>query len=379
MHGLEQELVAVHPFVGRLLQAQQRVRAQVALVVGPALARQDGLGKLVHARLRSVEDLHRQVRERHAALRRHEPRVLHVEARLAVLRDCVRVHGEDHVRLQLRLVALADLRPFDHRHADRVPGDVAELEAAVDEALRDNAVHVVRRRAVVQRCARRVVVLDVRVHHLLRLVARLRGADRARDLDPVAARTGDLERRQHHVGLLDPVVARDLELGQRRAGVADEHHVHRQAAAALLDEVLLAVRQDLALALPRLEVLEEDPEPLGVDADAVANGLELELALRRRARGRTARPTRRSRRRPRARGSRGRSSRSRARRRRRACRARGRRASRPGCRRTPGPRSTSYRARRRRSPRAGRRSTGRRRPAAARRRSGARSRTRRGR
>ena len=78
---------------------------------------------------------------------------------------------------------------------------------------------------------------------------------------------------------LDRVVAGDLELRQSGAAVADEHHVHRQAAAALLDEVLLAVREDLALALAGREVLEEDPEALGVDADAVAHRLELELAL----------------------------------------------------------------------------------------------------
>ena len=36
VHGLEQQLVAVHPFVRRLLQREQLVRAEIALVVGPA-------------------------------------------------------------------------------------------------------------------------------------------------------------------------------------------------------------------------------------------------------------------------------------------------------------------------------------------------------
>src|SRR5580765_2714571 len=191
----------------------------------------------------------------------------------------MRVHREDHVLAQLRLVALADLRPFDHRHPDRVAGHVPEGEAAVEEALRDGAVDVVSGCAVLERAPRRVVVLLVRLHHLRALGTRRAGADRARDLDPVAADTGYLERRQHHVARLDRVVAGDLELRQSGAAVADEHHVHRQTATALLDEVLLAVREDLALALAGREMLEEDPEALGVDADAVAHGLELELAL----------------------------------------------------------------------------------------------------
>ena len=41
------------------------------------------------------------------------------------------------------------------------------------------------------------------------------------------------------------------------------------------------MREDLALGLARRELLEEDPEALGVDADAVADGVELELALHR--------------------------------------------------------------------------------------------------
>src|SRR5262249_16545208 len=47
---LEQQLVAVHPLVGSLLERKQRVRAEIALVVGPALARQHRLCELGHAR-----------------------------------------------------------------------------------------------------------------------------------------------------------------------------------------------------------------------------------------------------------------------------------------------------------------------------------------
>src|SRR6185437_9591080 len=95
-------------------------------------------------------------------------------------------------------------------------------------------------------------------------------ADRARDLDPVAARAGDLERGQDAVRALEPLRAGDLELRQRVAVRAVEHHVHRPAAAALGHEVLLARREHLTLRLPRLEMLEEDPEALGVDADGFA-------------------------------------------------------------------------------------------------------------
>ena len=47
MHGLEEELVAVHPVVRGLLEPRQRVRVQVALVVALALAREDRLGEVL--------------------------------------------------------------------------------------------------------------------------------------------------------------------------------------------------------------------------------------------------------------------------------------------------------------------------------------------
>ena len=85
-------------------------------------------------------------------------------------------------------------------------------------------------------------VLLVRLEHPLHLGARR--AERARDLDPVAARAGDLERRDAELAEHD-VVARDRELG------ADEHHVHRQPAAAALDEELLGRREHLGRGLAR--------------------------------------------------------------------------------------------------------------------------------
>jgi hypothetical protein len=193
----------------------------------------------------------------------------------------VRVHGEDHVLRQLGLDSLADLRELDHRHPDRVAGDVAELVAAVDEPLRDGAVDVVGARSRAHRPGSRLHVLLVGFQHALRLLAGLTGGDRPRDLHPVAAGAGDLERGQDDVALLDATLAaRDPELGQRRARLlADEHHVHRQPPAPLFDEVALAGREHLGLGPPRLELLEEDPEPLCVDADAVADGRQLPLAL----------------------------------------------------------------------------------------------------
>ena len=209
VHRLEEQLVAVHPLVRRPSAARAARRcgdtARSRSRPGPARigAYSSVLGRhrSTLARLRAVEDLHRQVGERDAAVVGDEPRVLHVEARLAVRRDRVRVHRQHHARLQLRLVVLADLRELDHRHPDRVAGDVAEMEASVEEALRDGAMRVARGAAGAKRGRRGRVVLVVRVEHPLRVVARLTGADRARHLDPVPARPGDLERRQHAVGL----------------------------------------------------------------------------------------------------------------------------------------------------------------------------------
>src|SRR5581483_3880945 len=73
--------------------------------------------------------------------------------------------------------------------------------------------------------------------------------------------------------------AGDLELRPGGPVWPVEHHVHRPAAAALRDEVLLARRQHLTLGLAGLEVLEEDPEAFGVDAHRLAHRSELELGL----------------------------------------------------------------------------------------------------
>ena len=131
------------------------VVVRAVLEVGAAAPPAAGDAVLVprRARRRGViervadDDLHRQVRERDAAVGGDEPRVLHVEAVLAVRGDRVRVHREDHVLRELGLDALADLRELDHRHPDRVAGDVAEVVAAIVEALRDRHVHVVAGRA----------------------------------------------------------------------------------------------------------------------------------------------------------------------------------------------------------------------------------------
>ena len=142
--------------------------------------------------------------------------------------------------------------------------------------------HVVARRTDAERAAHRLEVLAVGLHLPLRVIRQLcvGGADGARDLDPVPAGPGDLERRQHEVGQ-DLADARDLELGQGEpvAALGRQHHVHQVASAALLDEVALGGRHHLGGGLARRVVLEEDLEPALVDAHRLAHGLELGIAL----------------------------------------------------------------------------------------------------
>src|SRR6266498_1049945 len=85
----------------------------------------------------ALVDLRLEACERLSPGSRDEPGVLHVEALAPVGRDRVRVHREDHVLGELGLDALADLRELDHRHPDRVAGDVAKAIAAFGESLRD--------------------------------------------------------------------------------------------------------------------------------------------------------------------------------------------------------------------------------------------------
>ena len=82
---------------------------------------------------------------------------------------------------------------LDHRHPDRVPGDVAERVAAIVEGGGDGAVDVVRARPGAHRRARRGGVLRVGLEHALRVRAERAAGQRPRELDPVAARAGDLE------------------------------------------------------------------------------------------------------------------------------------------------------------------------------------------
>jgi len=50
MHRLKEELVAVRPFLRRLLQGEQLVRAKVALVVARRVAVEDRLGVVLFDR-----------------------------------------------------------------------------------------------------------------------------------------------------------------------------------------------------------------------------------------------------------------------------------------------------------------------------------------
>ncbi len=123
-----------------------------------------------------------------------------------------------------------------------------------------------------ERRPRGVEVLLIGLQHPADLC--IRRADRARDLDPVATRAGDLERRDAEVAK-HGVAARDRELGTY------EDHVHRQPAAARPHEELLCGRQHLRRGLAGRIRLEERSESLGVDADGVADGLHLLVALHR--------------------------------------------------------------------------------------------------
>ena len=83
---------------------------------------------------------------------------------------------------------------------------------------------------------------------------------------------GDLEGRDGELAE-GRVVARDRELG------ADEHHVHRQPAAAARDEQLLRRRQHLGRGPARSPRLAEGVEAGDVDRDALAHRLELGFGL----------------------------------------------------------------------------------------------------
>ena len=84
---------------------------------------------------------------------------------------------------------------------------------------------------------------------------------------------GDLERGDAE--LAEDLVARERELG------ADENHVHRQPAAAGLDENLLRRRHHLGGRTTRCVRPAERVEAVDVDAHAVAHRLELRVGLHR--------------------------------------------------------------------------------------------------
>ncbi len=196
--------------------------------------------------------------------------------------DRVRVHREDHVLAELEVDALADLRVLDHRHADRVARHVAEVVAALGEALRDGAVHVVAGRAD-----------DAAPSASPRSTRRRPPA--AASCDPRAARPSCRRRgRPRPSGRPGPATSSDgsmksvrispmraiLNSGSARPSrPSRQHHVHQVPAAALRDEVALGCRHHLGGRLARRVVLEEDLEAALVDAHRVAHRLELGRAL----------------------------------------------------------------------------------------------------
>ena len=93
---------------------------------------------------------------------------------------------------------------------------------------------------------------------------------------------GDLERRQHEVAE-QLVLARDLELRERDAGATGrrEHHVHRQPAAPLGDEVLLGRGHHLGRGPAGRVRIGEELEASPVDPHGVPHALELGVALHR--------------------------------------------------------------------------------------------------
>ena len=278
------------------------------------------------------------------------------------------------------LVALADLRELDHRHPDRVARDVAEPEAAVEEALRDGAVDVVRGRAGAHRRLRRLEVLLVGLEHPLRVVARLAAgrsrarprpsgrparrpratAARSRSRRP-ASRAGDPElgrapprsspsSTMSIVSRPQPCATKYSSHGARisRSVLPGSKCSRKIQKPSVLMRTLSRTDSSSSVALDRARVVERD-----VPGDELDGAVERRVVAHRHhvveAVDADALP---------------------------AAHAARPRATRPAGRRTPARRSTSCRARRRSAPRSGRRSPGRRRAAAARTRSGGRSRSR---
>ena len=174
-------------------------------------------------------------------------------------------------RLELGLDAFADLRELDHRHPDRVARDVAEVVAAVVKPFETARWTSCAVAPGPQRRLRGLEVLLVGLEHPRDLVARR--AERARDLDPVAARAGDLERRDAEVA------ERRCRRGRARtparrapcssSGGRSPRSTKSRSAGASTSAAVLARRVGLA----------EGVEALGVDANAVAHRLELRVAL----------------------------------------------------------------------------------------------------
>ena len=153
-------------------------------------------------------------------------------------------------------------------------------EAAVEEALRDGHVDVVRGRAGLHRRARGVGVLVVRVHRGQRLRGRRARADRPRELDPVPARPGDLEPVEEQVVALEPPLGRrEPELRVRRALGPAEDHVHRRPVAACGGEDALGLAHQLGLGLAELVRAQHRLDAGLVDPHPLAHRLELGLGL----------------------------------------------------------------------------------------------------
>ncbi len=95
--------------------------------------------------------------------------------------------------------------------------------------------------------------------------------ERARELDPVAARAGDLQRVEHEVALADAAMSGNFEVRLGLAVLAGEHDVHHARTGAAREENLDGRRHDLGFGLAGREALEQRPEAFVDDVHRVAN------------------------------------------------------------------------------------------------------------
>src|SRR6266852_6395879 len=231
------------------------------------------------SRLPTIEKFPRHIGQAFAFGLADSIRVLGIEADLAILIDDLRMQREDHVLFERNIGLRADCGILKHRHADAVAREMAECEAVLAECIGDGAMHAGGEFTVPHQLARRFHRVRIVVSHLLRSRTWLALNQCARELDPVAAGSGNFERIEKKIVAGNLAMTGHFEVSVGLSMFPREQNVHHPRPGAAREETLDRGCHDFSFGLAGLVSRNQRPETIDDDVHGIAHFDEFFFAL----------------------------------------------------------------------------------------------------